>query len=211
MPYLGTQPAYTVLETGDIADDAITLAKMAAGTAGNLITYDGSTNPAAVVTGSSTQILTSNGAGAAPTFQAAASGGKVLQVVEGTLTSAFSTTSGSKQASGLDVDITPSSSSNKVLIIATAWVRQTGDNTGTATTIDAELRKGGSAVSDTLRQDGFDNNASVSNDTTWGSLAITHLSSPSTTSSTTYEIYINAGSGTAYIDNGSIIAMEIEG
>ena len=35
MPYLGTQPAYTVLETGDIADDAITLAKMAAGTAGN--------------------------------------------------------------------------------------------------------------------------------------------------------------------------------
>jgi hypothetical protein len=48
---------------------------MAAGTAGNLITYDASGNPAAVATGTATHVLTSNGAGAAPTFQAAAGGG----------------------------------------------------------------------------------------------------------------------------------------
>ena len=62
----------TPVVTAGIADDAITLAKMASGTDGNLITYDASGNPAYVATGNANQVLTSNGAGAAPTFQAAA-------------------------------------------------------------------------------------------------------------------------------------------
>ncbi len=57
--------------TTTLPDDAVSLAKMASGTAGNLITYDASGNPAAVATGTATHVLTSNGAGAAPTFQAA--------------------------------------------------------------------------------------------------------------------------------------------
>jgi len=59
--------------TGKIANDAVTLAKMASGTAGNLISYDGSNDPVAVVTGSAGQVLTSNGSGNAPTFQTASS------------------------------------------------------------------------------------------------------------------------------------------
>ena len=55
--------------TDMIANDAVTLAKMAGGTDGNLITYDTSGNPAYVATGNATQVLTSNGADAAPTFQ----------------------------------------------------------------------------------------------------------------------------------------------
>jgi hypothetical protein len=55
-----------------IADDAITLAKMASGTDGNIISYDASGNPVAIATGSSGQVLTSGGAGAAPSFAAAA-------------------------------------------------------------------------------------------------------------------------------------------
>ena len=39
------------------------------------LTYDSSGNPAFVATGTSTHVLTSNGAGTAPTFQAAAGGG----------------------------------------------------------------------------------------------------------------------------------------
>jgi hypothetical protein len=70
----GTDPAYAQVATAMIADDAVSLAKMASGTDGNLITYDASGNPAHVATGSSGQVLTSNGAGAAPTFQAAAGG-----------------------------------------------------------------------------------------------------------------------------------------
>ncbi|NQV46548.1 MAG: hypothetical protein HQ504_02075, partial [Rhodospirillaceae bacterium] len=57
--------------TAELADDAVTLAKIAAGTDGELITWDAAGNPAVVATGTAAQVLTSNGAGAAPTFQAA--------------------------------------------------------------------------------------------------------------------------------------------
>jgi len=53
-------------------DNSVTLAKMASGTDGNLITYDASGDPAYVTTGTSGQILTSGGTGVAPTFQTAA-------------------------------------------------------------------------------------------------------------------------------------------
>ena len=57
--------------TGTItpSDNTVTLAKMAAGTDGNIISYDTSGNPVAVATGSSGQVLTSAGAGAVPSFQ----------------------------------------------------------------------------------------------------------------------------------------------
>ena len=45
------------------------------GTDGELITWDASGDPATVAVGTATHVLTSNGAGAAPTFQAAAGGG----------------------------------------------------------------------------------------------------------------------------------------
>ncbi len=60
------------IATAQIADDAVTLAKMASGTDGNIISYDASGNPVAVATGSAGQVLTSAGAGAPPTFAAAA-------------------------------------------------------------------------------------------------------------------------------------------
>ena len=71
-PASGVLTNCTGLPTAGLVDDAVTLAKMAAGTAGNLITYDASGNPAAVATGTAGQRLTSNGAGAAPTFQSEA-------------------------------------------------------------------------------------------------------------------------------------------
>ena len=59
------------IDEAEIADNAVTLAKMAGGTDGNLITYDASGDPAYVATGNAGQLLTSNGTGAAPTFQSA--------------------------------------------------------------------------------------------------------------------------------------------
>ena len=66
--------------TTKIANDAVTLAKMAPGTDGNIISYDASQNPVAVATGSAGQILTSAGAGAPPTFAtpAAQAGGQFI-------------------------------------------------------------------------------------------------------------------------------------
>jgi hypothetical protein len=53
----------------------VDVADLANGTDGELITWDASGNPATVGVGTSGHVLTSNGAGAAPTFQAAAGGG----------------------------------------------------------------------------------------------------------------------------------------
>jgi hypothetical protein len=58
-----------------VADDAITLAKLNGGTAGNIIAYDASGDPVAVATGTDGQVLTSAGAGAPPAFEDAAAGG----------------------------------------------------------------------------------------------------------------------------------------
>tara|TARA_R110002074_G_scaffold214108_4_gene383886 strand:+ start:242 stop:1201 length:960 start_codon:yes stop_codon:yes gene_type:complete len=62
--YAQEHPNYTV-----VADDAITLAKMASGTDGNVISYDASGNPVAIATGNDGQVLTSAGAGAPPVFE----------------------------------------------------------------------------------------------------------------------------------------------
>ena len=70
------------IATGKVADDAITLAKMAPGTDGNLISYDASGNPVAVATGNAAQVLTSAGAGAPPVFADAAGGGTDWQAVK---------------------------------------------------------------------------------------------------------------------------------
>ena len=57
-----------------VADNAITLAKLAGGTDGNIISFDASGDPVAIATGSSGQLLTSGGAGAAPAFAAVSAG-----------------------------------------------------------------------------------------------------------------------------------------
>ena len=64
-------PGAGSIGTAQLASDSVTLAKMASGTDGNIISYDASGNPVAVATGSAGQILTSAGAGAPPTFSAA--------------------------------------------------------------------------------------------------------------------------------------------
>lgn len=71
----GTDASYGTVATAMIADDAVTLAKMAAGTDGNIISYDASGNPVAIATGNDGQVLTSTGAGSPPAFENAAGGG----------------------------------------------------------------------------------------------------------------------------------------
>jgi len=82
-----------VTSTGNataIADKALAIAKLADGTDGELITWNASGVIAAVAVGDADQVLTSNGAGAAPTFQAAGGGAWRLDggnSTEGTTTS----------------------------------------------------------------------------------------------------------------------------
>ncbi len=67
-----------------IAAKAVDVAMLADGTDGELITWDASGVAATVAVGTATHVLTSNGAGAAPTFQAPAAGGLTWNEVTGT-------------------------------------------------------------------------------------------------------------------------------
>jgi hypothetical protein len=82
-----------------IADDAVTLAKMASGTDGNVISYDASGNPVAVATGSDGQVLTSAGAGAPPVFEDASGGWTFVSSVTA---SSSATLAFTNMASGYD-------------------------------------------------------------------------------------------------------------
>ena len=206
----------------NLADNAVTLAKMAHGTDGELITYDATGAPANVAVGTSGQVLTSGGVGVAPTFQAAAGGGgKVLQVVQDVKTDTYSSST-DQLITGLSVSITPSSTSSKILVIAQIsmgggpsgrWGLKLYNNSSPIFVGDAA----GSRVQSTLGGMLFDTNALASHN-------ISYLHSANSTSAQTYEVWVgHEGSGTSYVNrsqgNGdnsshyrpasSIIVMEI--
>ena len=84
MPYIGSSPPATALTSSDIADSIITEAKMAddaisltelkAGTDGEVISWDASGNPVAIAVGTAGHFLKSQGAGSQPVFAAAGGG-----------------------------------------------------------------------------------------------------------------------------------------
>ena len=63
------------ISTAKIANDAVTLAKMAPAVDGSIISFDASQNPVLVAPGNDGQVLTSAGAGAQPAFETPAAGG----------------------------------------------------------------------------------------------------------------------------------------
>jgi len=123
MPYIGKSPTPVPLTAGDLDDDIISLAKMASGTDGNLITYDASGNPAAVATGTDGQVLTSAGAGNPCLFEAAPGGGKINQVVHTLKTDTFTNTTEDAWVDITDMScaITPSASDSKIIILLSLY------------------------------------------------------------------------------------------
>ena len=102
MPFLGVQPSKGLVGTAGIDDDSVTEAKIAndaigltelkAGTDGELITWDASGNPTVVGAGTSGHFLKSQGAGSVPVFAAPSSGGKIIQIVKSQISAVATTT-----------------------------------------------------------------------------------------------------------------------
>ena len=192
--------ANTSIDTAHIADDQITLAKMASGTDGNLITYDASGNPAAVATGNDGQVLTSAGAGAAPAFETL-SAGKILQCLSTAKTDTWSLASSTfTDIPSLTVDITPAATSSKILIFghisdsmsasSSNAYRIMRDSTAVGIGTAAGNRQGASSKS-------YHTGATSHSNT----VPYFFLDSPSSTSELTYKIQMSAQSSrTGYIN-----------
>lgn len=124
---------------------------------------------------------------------------RILQVVSTTVTGTFATTSSSyTDVTGLTVSITPSSTSSKILVIASV----SGTGQVANTNFFAQLVRGSTAIGVGGASGSRRTATSVSRDQTFpSSLVMMHLDSPSTTSSTTYKVQVTSqGSGTIYIN-----------
>lgn len=133
--------------------------------------------------GTSGQVLTV--AGGVPTWATpAAGGGKILQVIQDTVTAEVSTNSTSMVDTGLDVTITPSSSSSKILIMAT--LGSPGKVSGNVNT-----SMGIEIVRDSSRIYYGADTALFENESDYLYLppsTFNYLDSPATTSATTYKV-----------------------
>jgi hypothetical protein len=109
---------------------------------------------------------------------AAAAGGKVLQVVEGTSTTATAITSTSFTDSGLSVTITPASASNKVLILVNQAFRC--DRTAASQLVFHQLVRTSTAIGSPTRH--FEANTLYEDLSTF-----IKLDDPNTTSAVTYK------------------------
>jgi hypothetical protein len=197
------------IDTVHIADNQITLAKMAGGTDGNLITYDASGDPAYVATGSDGQVLTSTGAGSAPAFEALPAGGKVLQVINQVQATEVTTGGDTYADTGLSLNITPSASNSKILFFASNDCTKHGGDTSVAIRAYRDSTEIGGTIIGRRICDTDDTGKSQS------VFSFTILDSPNSTSQLTYKtqynntyaagtVRINAGSGSS-----SMTLMEI--
>tara|TARA_S200002703_G_scaffold157890_1_gene166880 strand:- start:131 stop:622 length:492 start_codon:yes stop_codon:yes gene_type:complete len=137
-------------------------------------------------------------------------GGKVLQVVTAETSTAVSQTADAFISSGLTASITPSSTSNKILVLTSTQATFQGDGSSSSGRVAfAALFRG--TVSDTnLQQQTIglsDRTASTSSGTKSSmNICFNYLDSPATTSAQTYTVGISGNGATdviAQLSSGS--------
>jgi hypothetical protein len=145
-------------------------------------------------------------------------GGKVLQVVHGSTTTAVTSSSSTEVTTNLTAQITPSSTSNKILVFGSVNGIQTGSATSTAGAWRIRRHDTStSATSGTIIQSivNYGGNDNASSDSQYA-LSFNHLDTPSTTDARNYTITFkrSLGSGSVQVQNNSassnITLVEIE-
>jgi hypothetical protein len=161
--------------------------------------------------GTAGQALITDGSGTLSFSTVGAAAGQVIQVVTATDQTARSTTSTSfvTASNTLSVAITPSSASNKILILVGASVANP-DNSAWYT-----IFRGATDLGNTSNDRGMANAYGGSGGAEFN-IGINYLDSPNTTSATTYQVYFRSQSAvTSYLNagstKGSITCMEIKG
>jgi hypothetical protein len=157
--------------------------------------------------GSANQALVTNGSGVLSFAAVGASAGQVIQVLTATDQTSRSTTSQSfvTGSNTLTVTITPSSASNKILILVSTQAY--GSTSPVFTTLYRDATNLGNG-----------NNGMMAGptDASWNS-NFSIYDSPATTSATTYQVYFRftSASGIAFLNNetvkSSITCLEVKG
>jgi len=112
------------------------------------------------------------------------SGQTVIQVVQGSLTTTFSTTSTSFVSTGLFATITPQSTTSKILIMVSGDGYITSPPASLFTTIYRGATNLASGTNNTFQQLYSSSTASIA-----APITMSFIDSPATTSATTYTLY----------------------
>ena len=131
-----------------------------------------------------------------------AKAGSVLQVVQGTLATAATTTSGTLVDTGLSVSITPTSATSKILVISSVMASKSDGPHSAYFTV---LRDSTNLVVPTSPSNRSARFAQIPGDITgmqyyMSTLNWTWLDSPATTSALTYKVQYNINGGTGCIN-----------
>ena len=184
-------------------------------TTGDTIYSSSGSTPARLGIGTTGQVLTV--AGGVPSWAAPAGGGKVLQVIQDTVTNSVSTTSSSFVDTGLDVTITPATTGSRILVMATLGNVAKFPGSGNSS-IALEIDRGGTQVYYGTDGSHFDNTSSY---LYIGPISFSKVDSPNTTSAITYKVrfanYVSGQTSTINHSTGgsattiqsTLIAIEI--
>ena len=128
--------------------------------------------------------------------------GTILQVVSTTKTDFFTTTSTTMtDITGLSVSITPSSTSNKILVTGMVVGSQSTSAFSTYNLVRGSTDISQSTGASSLNVSFFHDNESFGDfDRGLTYMPINFLDSPSTTSSTTYKVQVDSNGGSVYIN-----------
>lgn len=179
---------------------------------GDLIAATAADTPARLAVGTDGQVLTADST-AATGLKWASSGasGKVLQVVQGTVTSNTSSSSSSYVDVSLSASITPSSATSKVLVLMSG-VCYIEASSGTRN-LHVQLVRGATSIAE--QEPALLSSYNGSTGSLAGGISFSYLDSPATTSATTYKIQACMKDQTSsFIFNynsslSSIVLMEI--
>lgn len=164
-------------------------------TSGGLVFYDNTRNANAFGADSSGNLI---------------GNGIVRQIVTSTYTGSVSTNSGAWINTGHSVTITPSSASNKILLLTTFKLFQTDEYQPSSNALVTIYR--GATNLATGGQAWFIQNSSGYANSIYTGTSITYLDSPATTSAVTYTNFVRSAGGNAnavYEGFASFVAMEI--
>lgn len=181
-------------------------------TKGDLYTFASSDTRLGV--GANGTILTADSAEATGLKWSAPGGGKIVQVVNAITTTPTSGTT-SYVDSGITATITPTSASNKILVMTTVSL-ESSRSSSTNTPVNVQLRRGSTTIANyDTRQWNYINGMPNGTPSVALVTTLTYMDSPATTSATTYLIRGQGPESTSaftfQVNNGpsSIVLMEI--
>ena len=182
-------------------------------TAGDVV-YKGASALTRLAKGTADQVLTMNSGATAPEWADAAGGGKVLQVVSNRTKTYIATTSTSFVATGLFVDITPASTSSKILVSITGGGQYNGSSSSISQFVT--IFRGSTNIGDATY--GITRFATPGGNWMIVPHSATALDSPASVASVRYEAYFmnrNTANSVQFSDSDrglvTITAMEIAG